>query len=176
LRHRTEEEIVMDLKSTLLAALASAACFTATAVLAQEPPEESPPASPDLSEPAQSPEASQDIDQGAPSEDESTAATPPDAASPTVDPSTLDDQKLEQFASAYMEVQTIQQKAVNDLQSTTDPAAAEKVKSAAESQMIAAVERSGLNVDEFNKIVESMASNVDVRNRVAAKIQKRAGG
>ena len=165
----------MDFKSPLLAALASAACFSAPAVLAQEPPTESPPASPELTDPAQSPEASQEIDQGAPSQD-STAATPPASPSSTADASALDDKKIEQFANAYVEVQTIQQKASTDLQTTTDPAAAEKVKTAAESDMIAAVERSGLKVEEFNQIVESMASNTEVRNRVAAKIQERSGG
>jgi hypothetical protein len=165
----------MDLRSTLLALLASAACSAAPAVFAQEPPTESPPASPDLSDPAQSPEASQDVDQGAPSQD-STAATPSAASSPGADASSLDDKKLDQFADAYMQVQTIQQKASTDLQTATDPASADKVKTAAESDMIAAVERSGLKVEEFNSIVESMASNVDVRNRVAAKIQERSGG
>ena len=161
----------MLLKSSLLALLTSAACFTAPVVLAQEPPTESPPPSPDLSEPAQSPEASQDIDQGAPSED-STTATP---ASPS-STAALDDKKIEQFADAFMQVQTIQQKAASDLQTAQDPASADKVKTAAESEMIAAVERSGLKVEEFNQIVESMASNVEVRNRVAAKIQERSGG
>ena len=163
----------MLLKSSLLALLTSAACFTAPFALAQEPPTESPPPSPDLSEPAQSPEASQDIDQGAPSQD-SNAATPP--ASPSSSTASLDDKKIEQFADAYMQVQTIQQKASSDLQAAQDPASAEKVKTAAESEMIAAVERSGLKVEEFNQIVESMASNVEVRNRVAAKIQEKSGG
>ena len=39
--------------------------------------------------------------------------------------------------------------------------------------MIAAVERSGLQVPEFNKIVERMASDTEVRSRVAAKLQER---
>jgi Domain of unknown function (DUF4168) len=161
------------LKSSLLALLTSAACLTTPLVLAQEPPTESQPPSPDLSEPAQSPEASQDIDQGAPSED-STAATP--ASPPSSSTAALDDKKIEQFADAFMQVQTIQQKAASDLQTAQDPASADKVKTAAESEMIAAVERSGLKVEEFNQIVESMASNVEVRNRVAAKIQERSGG
>jgi hypothetical protein len=174
----------MQLKSSLLALLASGACFSAASALAQEPPTDSPPPSPDLSEPEQSPGASQDIDQGAPPED-STAATPPaaedaTAATPAATESSstvaLDDKKIEQFADAYMKVQTIQQKAATDMQTAQDPAAAEKVKTTAESDMIAAVERSGLKVEEFNQIVESMAANVDVRNRVAAKIQERSGG
>jgi hypothetical protein len=87
----------------------------------------------------------------------------------------LDDKKIEQFADAYVAVQTIQQKAAADLQSATDPDQAAKLKSNAENQMIAAVERTGLKVDEFNQIVETMASNTDVRSRVAAKLQQRNG-
>jgi hypothetical protein len=163
----------MRLKSSLLALLASGVCFTAPSVLAQEPPTDAPPPSPDVSEPAQSPESSQDLDQGATSE-ESTATTPP--ATGTSSTMALDDKKIEQFADAYMQVQTIQQKASTELQTAQDAAAADKVKTTAESDMIAAVERSGLKVEEFNQIVESMASNVEVRNRVAAKIQERSGG
>ena len=72
-----------------------------------------------------------------------------------------------------MAVQTIQQKAATELQGAKDPAAADKVKATAESDMIAAVERSGLQVPEFNKIVERMASDTEVRSRVAAKLQER---
>jgi Domain of unknown function (DUF4168) len=110
---------------------------------------------------------------------------PPADSAPPADPGTpvqetvpgasaqIDDQKIEQFADAYVAVQTIQQKAASELQNASDPAQADKLKSTAENQMIAAVERSGLQVDEFNQIVETMASNSDVRQRVAAKIQER---
>lgn len=86
----------------------------------------------------------------------------------------LDDRKIEQFADAYVAVQSIQQKAAAELQTTQDPQQAAEVKSKAENQMVAAVERTGLKVDEFNQIVETMASNTDVRSRVAAKLQQRA--
>ena len=72
-------------------------------------------------------------------------------------------------------MQTIQQKAAAELQSAKDPQQADKVKATAESDMIAAVERSGLQVPEFNKIVERMASDTEVRSRVAAKLQERSG-
>jgi hypothetical protein len=87
----------------------------------------------------------------------------------------IEDKKIEQFADAYVAVQTIQQKAAAQLQSAKDPQAADKVKATAESDMIAAVERSGLQVPEFNKIVERMASDNEVRSRVAAKLQERTG-
>lgn len=184
----------MDLKQNLLIALASVAWIASPVALSQEPTEspsadetdvtsqDSTSAAEDFDEGATADDPATDFDAGAPADDPSTAqepagagATTPGAPS-TVDASSLDDQKLEQFANAYAEVQTIQQKAMTDLQSTTDPAAADKVKMDAESSMIAAVERNGLKVDEFNQIVQTMASNVDVRNRVAEKLQKRSGG
>jgi hypothetical protein len=62
------------------------------------------------------------------------------------------------------------------LQRAATPEEADQVKTAAESEMIAAVERSGLQVPEFNRIVETMASDANVRSRVAAKLQERMGG
>jgi hypothetical protein len=88
----------------------------------------------------------------------------------------ITDQKIEQFADAYVAVQTIQEKAATELQTAKEPAQADQVKAKAETDMIAAVEKSGLNVDEFNQIVESMTANADVRERVAAKLQERQGG
>lgn len=87
----------------------------------------------------------------------------------------IDQRKVEQFADAYVEVQNIQQKANADLEAATDPAQADQVKSTAQSDMIAAVERSGLNVEEFNQIVASMAADTELRSRVSAEVQKRIG-
>lgn len=88
----------------------------------------------------------------------------------------IDQRKVEQFADAYVQVQTIQQKANAELESATDPAQAEEVKTTAQSDMIAAVERSGLQVEEFNQIVASMAADPELRSRVSAEVQKRVGG
>jgi hypothetical protein len=109
-------------------------------------------------------------------------ATPNESAGATTDqsaaaaPAPIDQQKVEQFADAYVEVQTIQQKANAELESATDPSQAEQVKTTAQSDMIAAVERSGLNVEEFNQIVASMAADTELRSRVSAEVQKRIGG
>lgn len=159
---------MMDLKATMLAALTSAAWLAAPAALSQEPPSDA-----HTTHPADPQAAGEELDEATPpAQDPSGRAVAPGGESAV----TIDDQKLEQFADAYVEVQSIQQKAMSDLQSTTDPAQADKVKMDAESNMIAAVERNGLKVDEFNQIVQTMASNADIRNRVAAKLQKRSGG
>ena len=167
----------MILRNQLLAALAAATCALAPAAFSQEPPSPPPSSqdqdSADVGEPA--PSAQQDLpptttdDETAPG-----AATDQPESATTAGP--IADKKIEQFADAYMAVQTIQQKAATKLQSAKDPAEADKVKATAESDMIAAVERSGLQVPEFNKIVERMASDTEVRSRVAAKLQERGAG
>jgi hypothetical protein len=171
----------MILRNQLLAALAAATCALAPAAFSQEPPQPPPsaqdPDSADVGDPAEQQQQlpptttdEQTDQQTAPGAATEEPAAP-GASSTTAGP--IDDKKIEQFADAYVAVQTIQQKAATDLQSAADPAAADKVKAAAESDMIAAVERSGLQVPEFNKIVERMASDTEVRSRVAAKLQER---
>jgi uncharacterized protein DUF4168 len=181
--NRIPRTIVMTLRYQLLAALA-AATLAAPAAFSQEPP--SPPSPQDqdsanVGEPADQqdlPPTTTD-DQSAPgaATDEDERA-PGNAAAPSSSATTagpIEDKKLDQFADAYLAVQTIQQKAATELQSAKDPQAADKVKQTAESDMIAAVERSGLQVPEFNKIVERMASDTEMRSRVAAKLQERNG-
>lgn len=150
----------MSLRSNLLySAMFAASAIAAPAAWAQVQ-EPAPPAA-EYPSPAQQATPSQSTE----SMDASSAATTP-----------IDDQKIEQFADAYVAVQTIQEKASTELQTAKDPVSADKVKANAESDMIAAVEKSGLNVDEFNQIVQSMTANADVRERVAAKLQERQGG
>lgn len=153
--------------SALFAASAIAAPAAWAQVQEPAPPAEEFPA------PAQETAPSQSADEPG------TDAASPD--SPSMQDSTtaaapITDQKIEQFADAYVAVQTIQEKAASDLQTAKDPATADKVKATAESDMIAAVERSGLKVDEFNSIVQTMTADASVRERVAAKLQERQGG
>ncbi|HEY7642479.1 MAG TPA: DUF4168 domain-containing protein [Steroidobacteraceae bacterium] len=175
----------MTLRIQLLAALAAATL--APAAFSQEPPSPSPNPQDQDSSQVGEPAGAQEqqlppttTDEQQPQDEQTTpgAATEPTpgAATPGATDATagpIEDKKIEQFADAYVAVQTIQQKAAADLQSAKDPQAADKVKQTAESDMIAAVERSGLQVPEFNKIVERMASDTEVRSRVAAKLQER---
>ena len=152
----------MTLRSKLIySALFAASAIAAPAAWAQV--QEPPPPAEEFPSPAQESTPSQSSE--APEAPSSTAAATP-----------ITDQKIEQFADAYVAVQTIQEKAASELQTAKDPAAADKVKANAESDMIAAVQKSGLQVDEFNQIVETMTANADVRERVAAKLQERQGG
>jgi len=168
------EENIMNLKSNaLVAAIAAMSWSLAPVALSQEPDEELPPSATGQTPSGALDEQAADAQETMPSEKAMPSETTP---SQSEDVAALDDKKIEQFADAYVEVQTIQQKASADLAAAQDTATADSVKTKAESDMIAAVERSGLQVDEFNQIVETMASNVDVRNKVAEKLQKRSGG
>ena len=171
--------------NALVAACAAFGCSFALAAFAQEPPppDETDPTSqadpstapeqdPSAQDPtAQDPATSGDVEE--PAQQEPGQATPPEATATT---ESIPDEKINQFADAYLAVQTIQQKAATELQGAKDPEEANKVKATAESDMIAAVERTGMQVPEFNRIVEMMASNNEVRSRVAAKLQERSGG
>lgn len=165
----------MRSKISPLAAAIAASTLVGSLALAQS--EETPP-------PSSSTQGSMPQDSSAYPGDSSTtdpAAAPGEATGSTMGEGAntgaaqIDQRKVEQFADAYVEVQTIQQKANEQLEGTTDPAQADQVKSTAQSDMIAAVERSGLKVEEFNQIVASMAADPELRTRVSAEVQKRIG-
>lgn len=163
----------MNLRSNLIySALFAASAIAAPAAWAQTQEPASPAQDFPPPETAQSPAQS--------SESRATQAEPDSATAPssssTANAAPISDQKIEQFANAYVAVQTIQQKAASELQTAKDPASADKVKANAETDMIAAVQKSGLQVDEFNHIVETMTADAGVRDRVAAKLQERQGG
>jgi Domain of unknown function (DUF4168) len=160
-----DEEFLMRLRSNLLySALFAASVAAAPAAWAQVQ-EPAPPAQEFPSPAAEAPPVS-----------EAPAASEAPESSAAASTAPITDQKIDQFADAYVAVQTIQEKAATDLQTAKEPAQADQVKAKAESDMIAAVEKSGLKVDEFNMIVETMTANADVRERVAAKLQERQGG
>src|SRR5688572_8323975 len=121
----------MTLRSQLIySALFAVSAAAAPAAWAQVQ-EPAPPAE-EFPSPAQETTPSQSTDAASPdtpsTRDSTTAAAP------------ITDQKIEQFANAYVAVQNIQEKAATELQTAKDPASADKVKTTAESDMIAAVE------------------------------------
>lgn len=108
-------------------------------------------------------------------------STSPDAATPAAPPTSgtvaIDEKKMDQFAEAYVEVQKIQQNAASELNSAAaDPAKQQQTQAKVENEMIAAVERTGLKLEEFNGIVQTMSADADLRAKVVEKIRKRMGG
>jgi len=101
------------------------------------------------------------------------AQEPAAAAAPAT---TVPDTKIDQFAAAYVAVQSIQTQTSQQLAATTDTKKADDLKVSAETQMVEAVQKSGLQVDEFNQIAGLMASDLTLRNKVLEKVQQRSRG
>lgn len=112
-----------------------------------------------------------------PSQSEATPAPADQTAAPPAQTATpIDDQKIEQFATAYVAVQEIQARSADKLNNATDPAKQQQDQAAVENEMIAAVEKSGLKLEEFNSIVQTMTADANLRARVVGKIRERTGG
>jgi len=139
----------------LLLAIVSATAWGASAVVLAQEPAPPEPTDPQTTE--------------APDAD---AASPPKAAQQIP----IDEQKIDKFAEAYVAVQTIQTNAAKDLDNNADPAKQQQTQAAVENEMIAAVERTGLKLEEFNGIVQTMTADADLRAKVVAKIRERTGG
>jgi len=106
----------------------------------------------------------------APASSEDAAISPSAATAPAT---AVEDKKIDQFADAYLAVQKIQVSANEQLGATNDAAKADQVKQTAESQMIEAVKKSGLQIEEFNQIVQAMATDQDLRTKVSDRIGER---
>jgi Domain of unknown function (DUF4168) len=157
------------IRNSIRAALFGAAALTASMSWAQDnEPTTSTSSATTQTEPSQATTPEADAN--------ATAPTSPDLAAKSAG-ATLDDQKIEQFADAYVAVQKIQTEAASEIdKSSADPAQQQQTQAAVENQMIAAVERTGLKLEEFNGIVQTMTADADLRARVVAKIRERMGG
>jgi hypothetical protein len=99
---------------------------------------------------------------------------PPEAVAPTPhEAAPLEEEKINQFADAYLAVEEVHSKTAAELKTTTDPAAANEVRANAEAQVIQAIERTGLQLQEFNQLVELCALDPGLRKVVASKVEER---
>lgn len=89
----------------------------------------------------------------------------------------INETKIDQFADAYIAVQKIQANAASSLETAgDDPAKQRQAQDEVEKDMIEAVERTGLKLDEFNGIVQTMTADAGLRARVVAKVRERMRG
>jgi hypothetical protein len=134
----------------LIAALLT---FDCGAAAAQNAPEDSPPTSPQTSPP-----------QPAPQE------LPPSALA---EMNVADEAKIDQFADAYLAIEAIHTQVTQELKEAENSAESDRIKAQAETQIIAAVERSGLRLDEFNRIADALVADKELRAKIAARIAER---
>src|SRR5690606_5482060 len=93
--------------------------------------------------------------------------------SPSKEVAPLADEKIDQFADAYLAIEEIHAQAAAELEHATDSKSANEVKANAESRIIEAVERSGLRLEEFNQIAELMTIDMELRAKIADRVEKR---
>lgn len=99
---------------------------------------------------------------------------PPEAARPTPGKAApLKEEKINQFADAFLAVEQVHSKTAAELKTAKDPAAANEVRANGETQIIRAIERTGLHLQEFNQIVELCAVDPRLRTVVASKVEER---
>lgn len=76
------------------------------------------------------------------------------------------DQQLQQFADASQEIAVISQEYTQRLQEAEDESAQQEVRAEANDAMIDVVENSGLDVDTFNAIGQSIQQDPEMMQRV----------
>ncbi|RUR26778.1 DUF4168 domain-containing protein [Vreelandella andesensis] len=76
------------------------------------------------------------------------------------------DQQLQQFADAAQEIAVLSQEYTQRLQETEDETAQQEVRAEANDRMIEVVEDSGLDVDTFNAIGQSIQQDPEMMQRV----------
>lgn len=76
------------------------------------------------------------------------------------------DDQLQQFADASQEIAVVSQEYTQRLQDAEDEAAQQEVRTEANDRMIEVVEDSGLDVDTFNAIGQSIQQDPEMMQRV----------
>lgn len=80
------------------------------------------------------------------------------------------DSQLENVADAYVSITEIRQELQDDLANVADEEQARTLQQQAGADMVEAVEKTGLAVDEYNEIVEESQVNGNLRNRLMLMI------
>lgn len=89
--------------------------------------------------------------------------------------SQVDDQTLEQFTRAYLQIMEIQQKMKSDLASEQDQAKAQRIKQNASQQEMKVLQDHQLTVPKFNQILRSIPKDQQLGKRFVAMQSKVQG-
>lgn len=76
------------------------------------------------------------------------------------------DEQLEQFAAALDEIESINDEFVAELEQAENQEEAQELQIAAQSEMVEAVENSGLSVEEYNAIAYRMQNDPEIQERI----------
>ncbi|HSN70477.1 MAG TPA: DUF4168 domain-containing protein, partial [Steroidobacteraceae bacterium] len=101
-------------------------------------------------------------------------ATEPGASSPaTVE---FDEITLDRFADAFVAVNSAHQEYSQKIAAESDPATVEDLKTQAHARMLQSVRDQGLEIDEFNRIALALQNDAALQQRIAERLEDRAGG
>ncbi len=84
------------------------------------------------------------------------------------------DTKLNQFADAYVAVQKVQKEASTELSSDADASKTQQVQTEAQARIVDAIQKNGLQLDEYNQIAQLINADDDLRTRAVQQIQRKA--
>ncbi|MCC5869432.1 MAG: DUF4168 domain-containing protein [Gammaproteobacteria bacterium] len=87
----------------------------------------------------------------------------------------IDDATLDQFANAFLEVQTIQTSASQEMEQVTDQAQAQDIQQRAQDEMVQAVIDTGLSVEDYNQIAQQMNTDAELREDIMARLEEQRG-
>ncbi len=82
------------------------------------------------------------------------------------EPVEVDDQTLDQFVTAFLDVRDIQAEFSEELGGVEDRERAQALQAEAQDQMVEAVEEAGLSVQEYNQVATQMQNDPELRERV----------
>ncbi|MDR5873467.1 DUF4168 domain-containing protein [Halomonas sp. CUBES01] len=94
------------------------------------------------------------------------ASTQGSMATETAPSQDFSDEQLQQFADASQEIAVISQEYTQRLQEADDESAQQEVRTEANDRMIEVVEDSGLDVDTFNAIGQTIQQDPEMMQRV----------
>ena len=92
---------------------------------------------------------------------------------PTAQPPAVNDGEIQSFASAASEVQQLSQKWMPKLQAAA-PQGAEaqsRIRAQANAEMVAAVQRNGLSVEQYNQIAQLAQNDPNVASKIKARMR-----
>lgn len=79
--------------------------------------------------------------------------------------------QLQQFVQAFRQVQTVQQKYEPALKAK-DPKKVQDVQNQAAQEMVSGIQKSGMTVQQYNQIAQTLNSNPDLRQKVLAMLNQ----
>ena len=85
----------------------------------------------------------------------------------------VDEQTIDQLADAYIAIEEIQTRANAELQNAADQQGAYHVIESAQNAIIRAVERTGLNLRDFNRLSELAALDPTLNARIVERVRER---